>query len=272
MTIHVVRRRGRNRSKLKAMPDPLAIGEIDQTIFACPACARPLAVGSRRCPGCGTRILMGVQARRATLFIGLGLVLGVALTVTSVTAVAGLDRLARSVSDAIAGPRTPAVPVATAAPLPSTGPGASVGTLPGATIPPIGRSALTHAFTLHADLVQATTALEAHLKARTLDTSAVSKVLRDMSADALFGLELGSQLSTWPGSAELGSDLGTLYESIRTTAGSALAASLRNDDAYRAAARTMVGLRGELLALDAWAREIAAANGVETGGATSPAP
>lgn len=274
MTLHVVRRRGRNRPKIKPLSNALAIGELDQTIFACPVCARPLAVGSRRCPACDTRLLMGVQARRAGVFIGIGLAIGVGLSIVAVSAVAGLDRLVRDVAAAVAatGPKAPAAPAATAVPGASPAAGSSAGTAPGATIPPVGRSALVQALTLDQQLVASAAALEAHLKARTLDTAAVSQVLRRMSADALFGLDLSAQLSTWKTSADLGAGYTMLYQSIRTTAGDALGASLRNVDAYRAAARTMVGLRGELQALDAWAREIATAAGVELDAAGSPAP
>ena len=43
-----------------ASSESLAIGEIDQTVFDCPRCSRPLAVGTRRCPGCRTRLMAGV--------------------------------------------------------------------------------------------------------------------------------------------------------------------------------------------------------------------
>ena len=54
------------REPSSRLPASIAIGEIDQTIFDCPSCSRPLALGDRRCPGCRTRLLHGVQrwARR----------------------------------------------------------------------------------------------------------------------------------------------------------------------------------------------------------------
>ena len=55
----------------------LAIGETDANVFNCPVCARPLSEGTSRCPGCGVRLIMGVQLRRAAAILALGVVLGV---------------------------------------------------------------------------------------------------------------------------------------------------------------------------------------------------
>jgi len=81
MTVNAARRNRRRTPEPQtiAPTESLAIGEINQTVFDCPVCARPLAVGARRCPGCGTRLLLGIQAGKASVLAGLGLVVGIAL-------------------------------------------------------------------------------------------------------------------------------------------------------------------------------------------------
>ena len=61
-------RRGRGTPTASSLP----IGELDANIFACPACSRPLGTGTRRCPGCATRLIAGVKASRAVVFVGVG--------------------------------------------------------------------------------------------------------------------------------------------------------------------------------------------------------
>ena len=84
MTVNAVRRA--RRRPVPPLPeqnggssDSLAIGEIDQTVFDCPRCTRPLAVGTRRCPGCRTRLMAGVPLARASSFIVAGLAVGLAV-------------------------------------------------------------------------------------------------------------------------------------------------------------------------------------------------
>jgi len=57
-------------------PGTPAIGEDDANIVDCPVCKRPLDATSRRCPGCGTMLIGGVQASKATLFVAFGLAIG----------------------------------------------------------------------------------------------------------------------------------------------------------------------------------------------------
>ena len=86
MTVDAARRTRRRASAKSATPEPtiappasIAIGEFDQTIFECPSCARPLALGARRCPGCGTRLLAGVTLGKASGFMAAGLAAGLLL-------------------------------------------------------------------------------------------------------------------------------------------------------------------------------------------------
>src|SRR3989442_10231220 len=50
----------------------LEIGSADAGIFSCPQCARPLGSENTRCPGCGTRLILGVPSQRAAVFATLG--------------------------------------------------------------------------------------------------------------------------------------------------------------------------------------------------------
>src|SRR5712671_1260637 len=83
MTVDAARRTRRRVPKVSPGPEPLfvppstmAIGELDQTIFECPSCSRPLALGARRCPGCGTRLIAGVTLGKASSFVAVGLAIG----------------------------------------------------------------------------------------------------------------------------------------------------------------------------------------------------
>src|SRR4029453_5165008 len=87
MTVDVARRRTRRTTKVAPSEAPaspviaekISIGEIEPTIFSCPSCQRPLAIGAHRCPGCGTHLMLGVQGGKASVFVVAGLALGLAL-------------------------------------------------------------------------------------------------------------------------------------------------------------------------------------------------
>jgi hypothetical protein len=83
MTVNVARRSRRRTSSPRREPsvaptESLAIGEINQTVFDCPNCSRPLALGARRCPGCGTHLVLGVPLVKASVLGGVGLAIGIA--------------------------------------------------------------------------------------------------------------------------------------------------------------------------------------------------
>src|SRR6188508_3114404 len=90
MTVEVARRRTRKTTPKTATSEPpigapigaserISIGEIEPTVFSCPNCQRPLAIGARHCPGCRTHLVNGVQLGKASLFVTFGLIVGVAL-------------------------------------------------------------------------------------------------------------------------------------------------------------------------------------------------
>ena len=69
----------------------MLIGDSPQGAYvSCPRCGRPVADGLVRCSGCGMRILMGVAASRALLFLTTGAVLGLLVGGISVVWITGL--------------------------------------------------------------------------------------------------------------------------------------------------------------------------------------
>jgi hypothetical protein len=262
MTVDVARRR--TRKPKASVAESLAIGEIDQTVFACPSCARPLALGARHCPGCGTRLILGVQAQRATLFVGLGLVGGILVSGLLGATASALDGARRDADAAaaaalVASNALPSIPATVA---PSASPSPSIATGSTSTVPAISRSALGQAAALHARLSASSSSLATALDQVTFDTLAVSQILRATSADAVVGLQLTPHIGAWSGGAALGADLRSFYLAIQETAAEGLSASIRNEAAYRAAAEEMTELLAGLDAMDAELRDAAGRAGV----------
>lgn len=268
MTVNVARRTRRGDAAPGGADHAgsLAIGEIDQTVFDCPRCARPLALGTGRCPGCRTRLVNRIPATTAAAIASVGLVFGVLVGAGGgylfARQAAGATGPAGSAVAATAGdPASSAQPAPTAAtPSPTPAPTATAATDPG--IPPATRAALTQAVATNARLAAGAAALETALRARVFDAPAVVRTLRAMSADSVYGEQLAARLASWSGSADAADDLSSLYETVHETAVEALDASVRNGAAYRAAARAMLDDLAGLPATDAALREIAAANGV----------
>jgi hypothetical protein len=263
MTVEVARRRTR-KPKVASAPESLAIGEIDQTVFACPACARPLAVGARHCPGCGTRLILGVQAQRASLFVGIGLVGGIVLSGLLGAMVSALDSARRDADAAAAAALAAANALPSLSPTaaPSASPSPSIATGSTSTVPAISRSALGQAAALHERLATSASGLATALDQETFDTLAVSQILRATSADAVVGLQLTPHIGAWTGGATLSGDLRSFYLAIQETAAAGLSASIRNETAYRAAADRMTELLAGLDAVDAQLRDVAGRAGV----------
>ena len=101
----------------------IAIGAPDENIFLCPRCARPLAVGVSRCPGCRTRLVAGVQLLKVIGFVGIGVAAGIVLFGGLVFAIAfaaaPVDTTVPSPAPQASAAVVPsAVPVPSAAPVP----------------------------------------------------------------------------------------------------------------------------------------------------------
>jgi hypothetical protein len=292
MTVEVVRRprrRGPSASPTldprSASPASFAIGEIDQTIFDCPACSRPLALGSRRCPGCGTRLVRGVALGKASGFVAVGLALGMlagsaggialglsqaavappaqAATPPSPAPLTGANGGGKPISTVIAPSASPAAPTASASPA----------TTPAA-VPPVTASAFSQVLGTNGRLAANRAALKAALKAAAFDPSTVAQVLRSISADSIFGEQVAGHLTAWSGSSAVGAQLETFYGAVHEAAAAGLVASVRNQAAYRAAATAMVKLLDQLAAIDAAVRSAAGSVGIDlpTASGESTAP
>ena len=262
MTVDVAQRRTR-KPKTAAKSESLAIGEIDQTVFACPACARPLALGARRCPGCQSHLILGVQAKRASMFAGVGLIAGVVVSGLIGATAAAIDTAMRDADAAAAAAAIAnALPsiAPTVAPTPSPSPSASTGTT--STVPGLSRSALGEAAAVHTRLATSSAILAAAVGSGPFDTLAVSGILRATSGDAVVGLQLAPVIGTWSGGETLSADLRAFYLAVQATAAEGLSASIRNETAYRAAAEKMIALLGGLEAVDAELRDVAGRAGV----------
>ena len=246
------------------MAESLAIGEIDQTVFACPACARPLPLGARHCPGCGTRLILGVQAQRASLFAGVGLAAGIVLSGLLGAVVSAFDSAGRDAEIAAAAALDAANALPSIAPTaaPTASPAPSVATGSTSTVPALSRSALGQAAAVHERLATSSSILAAALAEERFETLPVSQVLRSLSADAVVGLQLTPVIGGWSGGTALSADLRAFYLAIQETAAEGLSASIRNDAAYQAAAEEMTEVLAGLGAMDAKLRGVAGRAGV----------
>jgi hypothetical protein len=263
---------------MSAAPAPaISIGEIEQTIFECPSCSRPLALGAKRCPGCGTHLLRGVTLGKASGFIAMGLAVGLLVGAGGGLAVGLANAGPRPAPITATGPdgtgtggngsgvTTPTAsvaPVATARPTATATPG----------IPPLASTALVQVVGTNGRLAAAGVDLRAALGARVFDASEVAQVLRTISAESVFSEQVAQHVSAWSGSAALGAQLGSFYDAVHETAANGLVASVRNQAAYRSAATAMLKLFDAMPALDAAVRATAATAGVELSPATTAAP
>jgi len=277
MTVDAARRR-RRASAGSPAPQPtiaptpsITIGEIGQTIFECPSCARPLALGARRCPGCGTHLLAGVTLGKASSFIAAGLTIGLLLGAGGGFLLGARQAAVISAAPAVAASTAPlggsnGGGTSSTAPQPSatTTPGPSVASATDSPeIPAAIQTALGQALGLNGRLSTAEADLRAALAAPAFDSSQVAQILRSVSADSLFGEQLGERVAGWSGSSELGARLATFYGSVHETASNGLVASVQNGAAYRAAAKSMIKLLDSLRAIDAAVRAAAEAAGVD---------
>src|SRR4051794_13891821 len=275
MTVNAVRRPRRRPTDSAGSPssgpvllapvETLAIGEFEQTVFDCPNCRRPLALGARRCPGCRTRLLNGVTLKKASGFLAAGMAIGllvgggtgVAIALSAAHPAAAADAAGRPLPDPAVGP------VASVSPsvAPSIAPTAVPTSTPDA-IPPVTRSALVQVMATNDRLRTAAETLRSELGSSAFDASEVAQVLRLVSADSVFGSQIAGRVTEWPGTAEAGTALAGFYASVHETADGGLVASVRNEAAYRSAARTMVRTIDGLAGIDAALRAVATSAGV----------
>jgi hypothetical protein len=266
MTIEALSRRT-GRGKKDGASEALPIGETDSNIFNCPACARPLGVGSPRCPGCGTRLIAGVQAGRALGFIALGLVVGMVVGGGVMAATAALSRVEPVAAvDGGAATLPSAGPLATAAPVITPAP-VLTPSVPSTALSALRQTALVNQ-RIAADAGLLMTALTMPEPA----TSDIARLLRSMSSNATFGQRIAADVADWDAGTAVAADLGAFYLAIHATAGEGLGASLRNDAAYLAAAQAMLAVVDGLADLDLAARTLAAGADLDLPVVDLPAP
>src|SRR5688572_797546 len=159
------------------MAPSLPIGEIDANIIPCPACSRPLDAGTRRCPGCATRLIARVKVTRAAAFIFVGGLAGAMLGGGLVAAVSFLGT--RPVAVVVV--PAPVVVTPTTAPLasaPAPAPAADPG------IPSSALSALRQSSLLNQRVLDDAARLTAALSATKPSSSEIAPILRSMASTA----------------------------------------------------------------------------------------
>ena len=227
-----------------------SIGEPEAHVFNCPKCARPLSEGTPRCPGCGTRLIMGVVFRRASLLIGFGFIVGAFLggVVMSIVITTLIHVPTQTVVTTPGGVVTPQASGAAASSEPVA---------PATPIPAVALSSLRQMSLLDARIVDDASSLSAAVKAK---KSAVdlALVLRSVASDATIGADLVTQVRSWDEAGQFASDRQAFYDEILAIAHDGLRDSLSDKTAYRATARKMLKALHGLAALDAASRDLAA--------------
>jgi hypothetical protein len=253
MTTKAIRGRA---PKAAAVSEPLPIGQEDNEIFNCPVCARPLATGSGRCPGCQTRLVRGVPASKASLFVVTGLIVGLLVGAGGVASLVAASSILSSPS--AASHTTPSAAPGGGA----VGSGSAAGSASpsGSTAPVyvsgIVSSSLKQAAEVNVKLAEASIALHAQLDSSNLDTQETATILRSIASSAQFGAEVAPRIGTWEAADDLSLDLATFYESVRETARDGIGISLTSSSGYRQAANDMVRALRQLRGLQATATKL----------------
>ena len=202
------------KGKLPLEAAPQLIGDSPPGGYvSCPQCGRPVADGLVRCPGCGMRILMGVAASRALLFLTTGAVLGLLVGGLTVGWLMGITRPAAVPVVAAIATASPSVRASAAPAAASAGPAQDVD--------PIAASALRQIASTDAQLAGSLSSLKHELQSRTIDTGAISATFRQMSAAATYGASVVGYLSAWSDAADVQGNVGRLYAQVRAIAGRA---------------------------------------------------
>ncbi len=255
MTIDAVHGRPA-RANRRGQHDSFPIGETDDNILDCPVCARPIVAGTRRCPGCSTRLLIGVKATMAAFFIASGLIAGMVLGGGVMAAIS-----------LVAWPSLYVAMEPAAAVTPSDAPVAS-GLVPaaGQAVPAAALTALSQSTLLNQRLTDDAARLRAAIKPSKPSTAEIARILRAMASNAAFGDRIAPSVAAWPDGTAVSSILINLYARVGDTARAGLAASLNNTKAYVKAARAMLVVLDGLEVADSSARALAATVDVELPG------
>lgn len=256
MAIFVLRGRGARRQT--EAENGIAIGDSDEIVASCPACGRPLdGVTIAVCPGCGTRLLLGVPARKAGVFTAFGAVAGLLVGGLLIGAVASMARPA-------AVPALAAGGGGSTSSVGSTGSGGSTsnGQTPRPTIPSTSLAALRQTVTINQRMLASVPVLEAQVAEKKPDAQAIAAKLRAIAAEAASGSDITTRIVFWKDAADLKTSLQSFYSSVRATAREGLAASLNNARAYKVAGKRMLVVLAGVGAIDAQTQQVAARSGV----------
>ena len=241
--------RGKSRVATNPKAKGFAIGEPNAHVFDCPSCARPLAEGTSRCPGCGVRLIMGVRVKRAGGILALGVVLGV---------FGGGVATASVITLSIHRP----VPAIAEEPPPASVPAHAAPSAPAAIVqlaaPAAAVSALSGTAVVNGRIAVDAATLDATLSRPGAPTIEIARALRSLAADATLGVDLTGRLSPWTEGAAVKSKLDDFYMTMATTAQVAFRASLTDEAAYRKAGAAMMTVLAQLGGVDASSRSLAA--------------
>lgn len=243
--------RGKARGASAAGLNGPAIGEIDARNFDCPECARPLANGTSRCPGCGTRLIIGVRLRRAGGILGLGLAIGLLVGGGLTVAAIGILFPSAGAAEAV----VPAEPFA-GDPL-ATAP-VYVVPAPMAAAPSSALTALTGTAVVNGRIAADAAALSAALARSGAQPIEIMRALRSLSADAALGLDLTQRLASWSDAKPVMTELDAFYGAMVATARDGLRALPSDAASYRLSGKAMEAILPKLGTVDASSRDLAA--------------
>ncbi len=243
----------------------LPIGEVDANIFNCPTCARPLAVGTKRCPNCQQRLVAGIKVSKAAGFGSIGMSIGMLAGVAGLT-IAGLLGQPAAATGALPSAIASSPPVASA-PVATPAPSVAV---PG--VPPAAVSALRQSTIVNQRIVADAARLEQILAIKWPTGRDIAPVLRSMAATAGSGDLVAPTIGTWAEGAALSQTLVTFYAAIGGAADDGLAASMSNSRAYVDAGRRMMSIVSGITEIDAAARALALEAELDLPPLASPPP
>jgi hypothetical protein len=227
--------------------DPTVDGGVDAVAFGCPSCGRTIARGARRCDGCGQRLVLDVPLNRAFALGGSGAIGGVLIGILVMT---------------ILGPAARPAVAGSQASDPTSGNPAAGGVATG--VVPAGASAALRGTTeLNGRLAAEAAPLAAALRGKSLKTTDVVLILRRLSVDARTGQGMMGAFGAWPDAAMQQAALTSFYEDLGSRINAGLAVSVRNGSAYRKAAKAVLAVLRRIPALDADARALGSAAGID---------
>ncbi|HVQ22237.1 MAG TPA: zinc ribbon domain-containing protein [Candidatus Saccharimonadia bacterium] len=250
-----LRKIGRPSLGRQAPPaEPLAVGEVEDSVFNCPNCARPLAQGANQCPGCGTHLIVGVKAKLALGFVVVGVAAGMVLGGGAMLVVGGRPSVA---SGEVTGAGAASANGGTAA-----GASASARLPADLGIPSQAVSGLRQASVINGRLSGYAADLDGALASKSTKGIVIARLLRSVSSDVMFGIAVAPTIAPWPAAADLSGDLGSFYAKVRDTAQAGLKTSVSDSSAYRLAGKRMAALLKKVATLEARANELVTDTGL----------